>query len=67
MNIYPIGQRFQSCSKIQNQYVQYIYRGIQQNGRHLIEAVSGNSADDCEVDSNWFENRRIKLLTTRSI
>jgi len=61
MNVYPIGQRFKSRSKIQAEFVEYIYKGPTHND-HLIEAVSGISEDDCVVDVLWFDNREIKMI-----
>ena len=56
-----IGQRFKSQSKVQEQPLEYIYRGIKK-GLHYLEAVSGNVLDDCEVCPKWFANRKIKLI-----
>ena len=55
------GQRFKSKSKIQKKPNEYIYRGYF-NGQHYIEAASGIREDDCEVDPEWFDNRRIQLI-----
>ena len=54
------GQIFKSKSKVQKDFVEYQYHGIlPHNGRHMLRATNGETQDDCEVDSNWFDNRTI--------
>jgi hypothetical protein len=63
-----IGQIFKSRSKVQTDFVTYQYAGILlPSGRHLIKAMTGNAKDDCEVDSNWFENRTIIMAEKPTI
>lgn len=54
------GDVFQSKSKVQTEFVTYIYEGQLENGRHFLRSTSGDPRDDCEVDSEWFANRQIK-------
>ena len=60
--IMEIGQQFLSKSKIQSDPVEYTYNGVLPNGMHHLIANTGNQIDDCEVFSEWFDNRKITLI-----
>lgn len=57
-----IGQEFESKSKVQKNPVRYIYRGQTETGRHYLEADGPDRKEDCEVDAEWFNNRKITML-----
>lgn len=59
--VMKIGQHFSSQSKIQDKPTKYVYLGIE-NGQHCIQAASGITDEDCRVDVEWFDNRKIKLI-----
>ena len=54
-----MNQIFKSKSKIQNDFVEYIYKGEIVRGEHLLI-----STDDeiLVVDTKWFDNRTIKEI-----
>lgn len=56
-----IGQRFKSQSKIQDMPVEYIYKGFLPNGNIFLESTTGNPLDNCEVEPQWFNERKINL------
>lgn len=56
------GEIFSSQSKIQEQPTIYQHMGVLPNGRIWLKAFTGNPKDDCEVDPEWFDSRKIVIF-----
>jgi len=61
------GQIFSSQSKIQEQPSTYQHMGFLPNGRIWLKAFNGNPKDDCEVDPEWFDSRKIVILLKKEV
>lgn len=56
-----VGQHFLSQSKIQDEPIEYVFRGETSAGALHLASATGNVEEDVYVEEAWFTQRQINV------